>query len=840
VSDVLRVAWYRLRATWHDRWSGYLTIVVLVGLLGGLALGAMAAGRRTQSSYPTLLAESNSSDMYGVTGVYNPAIGQSIGYNQALQRSIAHLPYVESAKSLVEMNLLPLHSNGDPVLAAEGTSFYGSVNGEYLTQDRLIVTHGRLPNPHRANEFVMDSTTARAFGFHLGEVVTFVAFSNAQFAELGGDLTTAQVVKKIKETKPFLRIRVKLVGVGLVQVRNLMQDSVDTGNSGLILFTPPLADRLLKCCVNTTITALQLRGGTSHVNAVEAEVAKTLPKGLPSELSEMKTVVAKAEQTIKPESIALGVFGVIALLAALVVAVQIIERRLRRNAGDVQMLRALGATPAMTFLDGFAGIFAAVLAGSLLAVLVALALSPLAPLGPTRPYLSHRVNADWTVLGLGLILLVLVLGVVAAVVAIRAVPRRSSTWRIRNNLRGSSTARAAASTNLPVSAVTGIRFALEPGSGRNAVPVRSAIVGAVLAVVIVTSTITFGASLSTLVSKPALYGWNFTYEINGGGGLGDIPAKGAATLLNKDPYVQAWTGVYFGSLTIDGQTVPVMGVTPGAEFGPPLLTGHGFRATNQVVLGAATLAQLKKKLGETVYVDNGASRTKLTIVGTATLPTIGVGGLDHLEMGSGALLSYQLIPPGERNLYDVPPGPNAILVRVKPGVNHTAAFASLNAILTRLGGQSNGGQVVGVQRPAQIINYRSLGSTPAMLGGALALGAVVALALTLIASVRRRRRDLAVFKVLGFTHGQLAAAISWQSSVAVGIGTVVGVPLGILIGRYLWDLFAREINAVPQPTVPVLSIVLIVVGAMVLANAVAAIPGRMAGRTPTGLLLRVD
>jgi FtsX-like permease family len=840
VSDVLRVAWYRLRATWHDRWSGYLTIVVLVGLLGGLALGAMAAGRRTQSSYPTLLAESNSSDMYGVTGVYNPAIGQSIGYNQALQRSIAHLPYVESAKSLVEMNLLPLHSNGDPVLAAEGTSFYGSVNGEYLTQDRLIVTHGRLPNPHRANEFVMDSTTARAFGFHLGEVVTFVAFSNAQFAELGGDLTTAQVVKKIKETKPFLRIRVKLVGVGLVQVRNLMQDSVDTGNSGLILFTPPLADRLLKCCVNTTITALQLRGGTSHVNAVEAEVAKTLPKGLPSELSEMKTVVAKAEQTIKPESIALGVFGVIALLAALVVAVQIIERRLRRNAGDVQMLRALGATPAMTFLDGFVGIFAAVLAGSLLAVLVALALSPLAPLGPTRPYLSHRVNADWTVLGLGLILLVLVLGVVAAVVAIRAVPRRSSTWRIRNNLRGSSAARAAASTNLPVSAVTGIRFALEPGSGRNAVPVRSAIVGAVLAVVIVTSTITFGASLSTLVSKPALYGWNFTYEINGGGGLGDIPAKGAATLLNKDPYVQAWTGVYFGNLTIDGQTVPVMGVTPGAEFGPPLLTGHRFRATNQVVLGAATLAQLKKKLGETVYVDNGASRTKLTIVGTATLPTIGVGGLDHLEMGSGALLSYQLIPPGERNLYDVPPGPNAILVRVKPGVNHTAAFASLNAILTRLGGQSNGGQVVGVQRPAQIINYRSLGSTPAMLGGALALGAVVALALTLIASVRRRRRDLAVFKVLGFTHGQLAAAISWQSSVAVGIGTVVGVPLGILIGRYLWDLFAREINAVPQPTVPVLSIVLIVVGAMVLANAVAAIPGRMAGRTPTGLLLRVD
>jgi ABC-type lipoprotein release transport system permease subunit len=145
-----------------------------------------------------------------------------------------------------------------------------------------------------------------------------------------------------------------------------------------------------------------------------------------------------------------------------------------------------------------------------------------------------------------------------------------------------------------------------------------------------------------------------------------------------------------------------------------------------------------------------------------------------------------------------------------------------------------------VERPAQIINYRSLGSTPAVLGGALAAGAVVALGLTLIASVRRRRRDLALLKILGFTHGQLAAAIAWQSSVAVGIGTIVGVPSGIIIGHFIWDLFAREINAVPQPTVPVLSVVLIVVGGLVLANVVAAIPGRIAARTPTALLLRAE
>ena len=74
----------------------------------------------------------------------------------------------------------------------------------------------------------------------------------------------------------------------------------------------------------------------------------------------------------------------------------------------------------------------------------------------------------------------------------------------------------------------------------------------------------------------------------------------------------------------------------------------------------------------------------------------------------------------------------------------------------------------------------------------------------------------------------------------MAIGVVLGVPLGIAIGRWLWDLFAQEINAVPAPTVPVLQVVLIALGALVLANIVAAIPGRLAARTPTALVLRAE
>ena len=143
-------------------------------------------------------------------------------------------------------------------------------------------------------------------------------------------------------------------------------------------------------------------------------------------------------------------------------------------------------------------------------------------------------------------------------------------------------------------------------------------------------------------------------------------------------------------------------------------------------------------------------------------------------------------------------------------------------------------------RPAEIANYRSIGTLPAVLGGALGAGAVFALGLTLIASVRRRRRDLALLKTLGFTQRQLAACVAWQSSMAVASGTVIGVPVGIILGRSLWNLFARDIHAVPAPSVPVLTVVIIAIGAIVLANVVAAIPGLIAARTPTAIVLRSE
>jgi ABC-type lipoprotein release transport system permease subunit len=149
----------------------------------------------------------------------------------------------------------------------------------------------------------------------------------------------------------------------------------------------------------------------------------------------------------------------------------------------------------------------------------------------------------------------------------------------------------------------------------------------------------------------------------------------------------------------------------------------------------------------------------------------------------------------------------------------------------------------GIQPPAMqraVRNYRIVGSTPVILAVGLAAGAIVALGLTLAASVRRRRRDLALLKTLGFTQRQLAAAVAWQATVIGAIGITLGIPLGIVLGRQLWILFARNINAVPDPAVPVLSVILVAIGALVFANLDAALPGLDAAHTPAALALRSE
>ncbi len=570
-------------------------------------------------------------------------------------------------------------------------------------------------------------------------------------------------------------------------------------------------------------------------------------------------MVSQVELAVKPESVALGGFGAIAALVCLVLGFQAVSRQLRYSDDDRRVMRVLGAGPALSAADGLIGALGAAVLGSLAAVAVAVALSPLAPIGPARPFYPGRgVAFDWTVLGGGLGLLVMVLSAAAITQAARSAPRRVARARQRPD-RTSGLARGAAAAGLPVASVVGARFAFEPGRGRTAAPVRSALAGTVLAVVMVVASLTFASSLQTLIAHPALYGWNWSYALEP---TNAMPAQ-ALRVLGRAPDVAAWSGFDYNDVQIDGQTVPVLFARSlGEDVSPPILSGHGVEAANQIVVGASTLAVLHAHVGEWVSVSFGAPAqaplyippTRLLVVGTASFPAVGYESLvaDHTSMGTGALFSEGIFPTAfQRALASPDPnlnGPELVFVRLKGGVSQSAGLAEMRRVANAADkifasdphAQGNNVVVLGVQRPAEIVNYRSIGSTPLILAVGLATGAVVALGLSIGASVRRRRRDLALLKALGFTKGQLSAAIAWQATLTAVVGAVAGIPLGIAGGRELWTLFARTLSAVPNPTVPTLSVLLVAAGSLVFANIVAALPGQSAAHTSAAIVLRVE
>ncbi len=835
MSQVLRVAWYRFRATFGYRWGGYLSVVLLIGLIGGLAMGAVAGARRTESSFPVYLASTNPSTVGFFSAIDDPGVGLTMGYNPRVIRAVAHLRFVEHSATLVvfdgNIDLNSITGVRYQLSAGETPpTIVGSIDGELSTLDRVSLVGGRLANPSRLDEAVMNAQAAKELGLHIGSVIHIPFYTDAQ-------------VNSSYDGKPHLVAKVTLVGE-VVAARSVVESDIGALNSAVVILSPALTRVLAPECAYASETYLKLAGGDSRAGRTVSEIIKVFPDALYIGFERTSAVVPTAQQAIAPQAVALGVFGGIAGLAVLLIAGLLIGRILQSGAAETEPLRALGAGRAMTLGDELGGVLGALFIGSLLAVAVAAALSPLTPLGPVRPvYPDPGVAFDWTVLGLGFLALVAVLGLLAAILARREVSRVTSRRLSQTWEREPRWLRSVTAWGLPISAVAGLRFGLDPGRGRNAAPVRSAILGAVLAVVVVVTTVTFGASLDSLVSHPALYGWNWNYALLAGfAGQEDLPARQTAALFNKDRYVEAWSGVNFAKAKLDGQAVQALAERPGTPVAPPLLTGHGLDASNQVVLGATTLMQLHKRVGDTVTFSNGLNKpTKLVIVGTATMPSMTSGA----GMGTGALVSTSDFPTSLLNIQQSSiPGPNAILVRIRAGSDPSAALRSLEQINNKINAMpdesGSAGGVVSVLRPAEIVNFRSMGTTPAILAVGFAAGAVVALGLTVSASVRRRRRDLALLKALGFTHRQLAASIACQATVASVVGIVVGLPLGVAIGRQLWTLFAHNLHAVPDPTVPVLSVFLVGLGALVFANVVAALPGRSAAHTPTGLVLRAE
>jgi ABC-type antimicrobial peptide transport system permease subunit len=195
-----------------------------------------------------------------------------------------------------------------------------------------------------------------------------------------------------------------------------------------------------------------------------------------------------------------------------------------------------------------------------------------------------------------------------------------------------------------------------------------------------------------------------------------------------------------------------------------------------------------------------------------------------LRLGRGGMITFQ----GLKRLVPAPPR-NVFLLRFRRGVDKEVALASLRS-LGALGGH----------KPVDIANFNRIDSMPFAIGGLLGTIAVAIMAHTLLTSIRRRRRDLAVLKTLGFERGQISRVVAWQATTITLLALTIGIPLGIAGGRWAWTIFADELGIVPQPVIPFLPILLVIPAAILVANLIAAVPATIAGRTPAALALRSE
>jgi hypothetical protein len=472
-----------------------------------------------------------------------------------------------------------------------------------------------------------------------------------------------------------------------------------------------------------------------------------------------------------------------------------------------------------------------------LAVALAALSSPLLPVGLARLAEPRPGFAlDVPVLGLGLVAIPVLLLAVAALPAWRAatVHARWLARSDRGEARPSKLAASAARAGLPPSAVTGIRMALERGQGRSAVPVRSALVGTVLAIASVTAAATFSASLDRLARTPALYGW--TWDVAAGIGWFEFDTKQVVASLSADRQVAAFAGVDFGEVRVQGRQVPAVGIDRlRGEVFPTLLEGRPPAGQDEIVLGTKLLQRLHRRVGDTVTVTVGDRTLGMRVVGRAVFPSLGAGSLIETGLGEGAAVRAKLFDdPSTPGIYTL------VLIRFTPGADVHAA-----TVADRLGYGSDAGCppslcIPGPQRPGDLNDFARLRTVPLVLAGMLGLLAVATLGHTLLTAIRRRRRDLAVLKTLGFVRRQVVATVAWQATTLAAGAALIGLPLGVAGGRWAWRLFAGQLGVGAGPATAALVALLALPGAVLVGNLIAAFPALVAGRTRPALVLRSE
>ena len=407
------------RSALRGSWRQATALALVAGLLGGVALGALAGARRTAAAYGRYLTSINASDVF--VNVPGQLPGMAATRPITL---ISSLPGVVSHAAYIGLNGLPMvHGKVDDNFL--DNSVNGSLDGEYFSQDRATVLAGQLPPESSTTTVVLTPGIAKRFGTTVGGTVSYL------FRPLD---THGQPVGS-----SFIRsYRV----AAIVEVPPALVDESDISEGSIL---PPGATRQLLPEYNYAWIGLRLARGTAGTPDLQRQLS-VLAANLQRQerqsggqnavapsfsINRTDVIRSQVQQAISPEAVALSVFGAIAALALLVLVGQGLTQMISRSAPDIAVLRALGATRGQAALTAALPGVIPVLGGVALAAAVAVAVSPLAPVGPVRQYDPDRgISADGLVLGVGAaVLCVILLGLLAVAGPAVCPAARERAWR---------------------------------------------------------------------------------------------------------------------------------------------------------------------------------------------------------------------------------------------------------------------------------------------------------------------------------------------------------------------------------------------------------------------------
>jgi hypothetical protein len=801
--------WVRVWAGVRRSWLALLAVAVLIGLSGGAVLWAVSAARRTDSAMERFVAYDRP---------YDVAVA---GLTPAQRTALLHRPEVAdwAEGSYLAMGYLaPGRPFDDSQLGVINP--FGFDGPHVLTgSNRPIIVEGRLADPRRADEVVVNELLVQRQHLHVGRRMRFGSYSPATWQSYQGG--------------PFPPPDGPTVTVRIVGVIRLPADvaftSVDQPVIYLgaqdVYFTSAFLHRYGSRIASVgpqNMATVALRAAPGRQGAL-ARLAHRLV-GSHGEVDVGSDAARSLDLSTHPihlQVVALLAFGALAAVAGLLLIGQAVSRQTLADTDDHRQLRELGMSRGQLYATSLARALVLGVAGAVLAVGLATALSPLAPVGLARQAeIDPGVHVDLPVLGLG------GLGVLLVVLLLALVPTRRAVAATEpiDATRPSRVAGVLARWGVPAPAQIGARMAFE-GRRRTAASSRAALVAATTAVVALTAAVTFGASLHRLVDTPRLQGWNWDVVVGNGNDAAAPPGHPLDHLSTVAGYAETRTlnePLQIGHLTVPGRELQT--VRGGVE--PIVLEGRLPSRGEEIALGRATLDGLHAHVGDLVTVGTSAARRRMRIVGEAVM--VPLADTDGTTLGRGAIVA----PSGAHLLGSQGQDAPEYLVRFAPGVSLAAGIRSLQPAFS--------GTILRPVRPQDVDDVARLDRLPGLLAGLVVLVAIGTLVHALVLSVRERRRDLGVLRTFGFTPRQTLATVTSQAVAIAVVAVVLGVPLGLAGGRWGWRLVNDGIGSLAAPTVPLVAVVVCGLAGLAAAPLLALGPGWRSARLRPAEALRTE